>query len=337
MSAGFSRQPHALAMQRILITGISGFVGGHFAHYVAQKRPGFIIHGASRRNPRWNFLPIELRGQIIFHQIDLLDRDKTSQLLEEIKPDYILHLAAFSSVALSWTQPVECFLNNTNIFLNLVDAVRYQKINCKILSVGSSEEYGIVTEEDLPLKEDSKTMPTSPYAVARVAQENLALIYSRGFQRNLCCTRSFNHIGPGQSDRFVVSSIVKQFAEIKLKKKAPVIRLGDGSIVRDFIDIQDVVTAYDALLENGRAGEIYNICSGKGHKILDVVRVMSEISGVDVRVEHDDSLLRPIDNPILIGSNDKIMKEVCWRPQVKLDASLEKMYEYWSNQILMRS
>ena len=322
-------------MQKILITGISGFVGGHFAHFVAQNRKDFTIYGISRTKPTWNFIPNRNRllKKIIFHQADLLDMKNTNRLLQKIKPDYILHFASFSSVANSWKQPAQCFLNNTNIFLNIIEAVRLNNLDCKILSVGSSEEYGIVEENNLPLREDCGTIPANPYAVARVSQENLALIYAKGFQLNIFCTRSFNHIGPGQSDRFVVSSIVKQFAEIKLKKKVPVIRIGNGTIVRDFVDINDVITAYDALLEKGQSGEVYNICSGKGYKILDVVKSISEIYEINAKIEQECNLLRPIDNPIIIGSYDKIEKQVGWRPQVNFEESLIKMFEYWSDQI----
>ena len=323
-------------MKRILITGISGFVGGHFTHYLTQKKKDFAIHGISRSKPNWNFVPHELREKIHFHQADLLDMKRTSLILQDIRPDYIVHLASFSSVANSWKQPVECFLNNTNIFLNIIESVRLHNINCKILSVGSSEEYGIVEENNLPLRENYRTMPTSPYAVARVSQENLAMIYSKGFHLNIVCTRSFNHVGPGQSDRFVISSIVKQFAEIKLNKRKPVIRIGNGSIIRDFSDVQDVVAAYDSLLEKGQSGEIYNVCSGKGYRILDVVKSISENYEINVKIEHEDDLLRPIDNPTILGNYDKIEKHVGWRPRVNFVESIEKIFEYWSDQIIMK-
>ncbi len=323
-------------MKPILITGISGFVGGHFSHYLTQKRRDFIIHGISRSKPNWNFVPDDVREKVIFHQADLLDMKKTNQILQEIKPDYIVHLASFSSVANSWKQPVECFLNNTNIFLNIIESVRLNNIDCKILSVGSSEEYGIVEKKDLPLREECRIMPANPYAVARVSQENLALIYSKGYRLNICCTRSFNHIGPGQSARFVISSIVKQFAEIKSKKKAPVIHIGNGSIVRDFCDVRDVVAAYDALLEKGTPGEIYNICSGKGYSITDIIKSISDIYGIDVKVEQEYDLLRPLDNPSIIGSYNKIEKEIGWRPSINFEDSIRKIFEYWSNQIIMK-
>lgn len=311
-------------MKKILITGISGFVGGHLAQYLTENRTDFIIHGMSRSKPKWDFVPEDIREKIIFHQVDLLDMNNTSRILKEIKPDYIVHLASFSSVANSWKQPVECFLNNTNIFLNIIESVRLYNIDCKILSIGSLEEYGIVDEKNLPLRENSRTIPTNPYAVARLSQENLALILSKGFNLNICCTKSFNHVGPGQSDRFVVSSIVKQFAEIKLKKREPVIRIGNGVIIRDFSDVLDIVAAYDALLEKGKPGDIYNVCSGKGYSIHDVVKIISELFEINVKIEQDDDLLRPLENPTIIGSYEKIEKNVGWHPQINIEESLKE-------------
>ncbi len=240
-------------MKSILITGISGFVGGHFTRFLMNKQPDYVIHGVSRSKPAWDFIQNrnDVLDAVTFHQCDLLDSKKINEIIGEIQPDYILHLASFSSVAQSWREPLASFLNNTNAFLNIVEAVRIQGLNTKILSVGSSEEYGIVKESDLPLTEKKHVAPENPYAVARVSEEHLAQIYAKGFHLNICCTRSFNHIGPGQSDQFVVSSLARQFAEIALHHKKPVIKIGAGSIIRDFIDIDDVIRAYDAILEKG--------------------------------------------------------------------------------------
>ena len=208
-------------MKSILITGISGFVGGYFTNYLLKQKAGYEIHGLSRSKPSWDFIKNRKSNlcSIKFHRCDFLDSARINTIIGEIKPDLILHLASFSSVAQSWSDPVASFLNNTNAFLNIVEAVRVQKLNSKILSVGSSEEYGIVSACDLPLTEKRHVNPANPYAIARVSEEYLSQIYVKGYHLNICCTRSFNHIGPGQSDRFVVSSIAKQFAEIAVNNK----------------------------------------------------------------------------------------------------------------------
>ncbi len=322
-------------MPTILITGISGFVAGHFTHYLACHRKDFIIHGISRSRPKWSFLanPHKALEQVVFHQFDLLDMDATRDAVRRIAPDYVLHLASQSSVADSWKEPRKSFLNNTNIFLNIIESIREENHPCRILSVGSSEQYGIVEPEELPLKENSRTHPASPYAVARSSQEYLALLYSQAFQLEVCCTRSFNHIGPGQSERFVISSIVKQFVDIKYHHKPEVIRIGNGDIVRDFVDIADVITAYDALLEKGERGAVYNVCTGEGRKILDIVHRVSELCDMRVEVKQDEELLRPSDNPTIVGSYHRLGESLGWHPRVSLETSLKKMVSYWTGQL----
>jgi GDP-4-dehydro-6-deoxy-D-mannose reductase len=322
-------------MKSILITGISGFVGGHFTRYILNKKPDLVIHGISRSNPAWDFIPDKdsILEAIAFHQCDLLDSKKINEVIGEIQPDYIIHLASFSSVSQSWKDPLASFLNNTNAFLNIVEAVRIQGFNTKIVSIGSSEEYGIVKESDLPLSEKKHVAPANPYAVARVSEEHLALIYAKGYQLDICCTRSFNHIGPGQSDQFVVSSIARQFAEIAIHHKKPVVKIGAGSIIRDFIDIEDVIRAYDAILEKGQTGEVYNVCSGKGYSIMDIINALSELTHIPVVVDQNQTLLRPIDNPVLIGSYDKLEKTTGWKPGCSLERSLEKIHTYWLNKL----
>jgi GDP-4-dehydro-6-deoxy-D-mannose reductase len=254
---------------------------------------------------------------------------KIKSLIEEIQPDYILHLAAQSSVAESWKTPVDSFMNNTNIFLNIIDTVRLNDFNARVLSVGSSEQYGIVSEQDLPLTEDRSQSPANPYAVARVAQEQLAKIYATGYGLDICCTRSFNHCGPGQTDRFVVSAIVKQFVRIAHELQDPVIHIGNGAIVRDFVDVHDVVEAYLLLLKQAKRGEVYNICSGKGRSIREIVTFLSEMYHIDVQVHQEQSQIRPIDNPRIVGSYDKIQRDLGWKPTIPFEGSLRSMYDYW--------
>lgn len=319
----------------MLITGISGFVGGHFTRFLLDQKNRFDIHGVSRSEPSWDFIPDRDAkfDAITFHQCDLLDAEKIYSIVKNVQPDYILHLASFSSVAQSWKAPLTSFLNNTNAFLNIVEAVRLLGSPTRILSVGSSEEYGIVPLGDLPLTEQKHVAPENPYAVARVSEEYLAQVYEKGYDLDICCTRSFNHIGPGQSDQFVVSSIAKQFAEISTHCKKPIVKIGDGSIVRDFIDIDDVIRAYDSILAKGVAGEVYNVCSGKGHSILDIVTCLSELTQIQVTVEQNTDLIRPVDNPVLVGSYEKLHQVTGWNPERTLENSLEKMYEYWQTRI----
>lgn len=326
-------------MKRLLITGISGFVGGHLVTYLTDHDNEFEIHGISRSKPAWDFVPSApgLLDGHHFHQADLLDIPKITSLLEKIQPDYIIHMAAQSSVAESWKTPVFSFMNNTNIFLNIIDTVRLNDNAARVLSIGSSEQYGIVSAKDLPLTEDTPQHPANPYAVARVAQEQLARIYAEGYGLDICCTHSFNHCGPGQSDRFVVSAIVKQFVKIAHDLQEPVIHIGNGAIVRDFVDVHDVVAAYNLLLTKGKRGEVYNVCSGTGRTIGEIVTLLSEMKGIRVVVHQEQAEIRPIDNPRIIGSNQKIRRDLGWKPVIPFEQSLLSMYDYWDHRISQES
>ena len=322
-------------MKKILVTGISGFVGGHFIQYLTSHKNDFEIHGISRSKPSWDFVPLvpELLDGHHFHQIDLMDIPKIKSIIEDVQPDYILHLAAQSSVAESWKTPVSSFMNNTNIFLNIIDTVRLNDNGARVLSVGSSEQYGIVSEADLPLGETAPQCPANPYAVARVAQEQLARIYAEGYGLDICCTRSFNHCGPGQDERFVVSSIVKQFVLISHGMQGAIVHIGNAAIVRDFIDVHDVVTAYNILLTQGKRGDVYNICSGRGLAIQDIVTMLSDILGIYVEINQELSQIRPIDNPRVIGNNEKMRREMNWYPRIGFEETLRSMVDYWEQRL----
>jgi len=204
------------------------------------------------------------------------------------------------------------------------------KIKSRLLSVGSSEEYGIADKSELPLIENRRVKPSNPYAVSSVAKQNLSDVYVRGYGIDIVKTRSFNHLGPGQASNFFIPSIARQLAKIKNGDHKPSkLVVGDLSIVRDFIDVRDVVRAYWALINRGKKGVTYNVCSGKGVKLRKIVNTLIELTGQKVEIEVDESKLRPIDNPIIIGSNEKIFNEVGWKPEVSLRKSLQDTLTYY--------
>jgi GDP-4-dehydro-6-deoxy-D-mannose reductase len=313
---------------RYLITGISGFVGGHYLEYLFARYKDIDIIGIDTEEPTFDFLQSSFRKKINFFHGSILDKYFILNTIEKSKPDYIVNLASYSSVAYSWEHPMECFVNNTNVFLNIIESVRKTKIGAKILSVGSSEEYGVVGTSDLPLTENAPLRPISPYAVARVAQEHLSIVYSEGYSVPVICTRSFNHIGPRQKDIFVISSFAKQITEAK-KRKRKKIMCGNLDIVRDFIDVRDVVRAYDLLLHKGKIGEIYNICSGEGHKLSEALRMLQEKAGLNTPVESDPNLVRPADNPVIIGSCEKLERDTGFQKHYSFSQSLTDILEYW--------
>lgn len=315
-------------MKKFLITGVSGFVGQHFIDYLEDNKIkaqvlGVDLSGCGTKRSHSYVSPV-------FKQIDLLHGHEIERVLFEFQPDYVLHLASYSSVAFSWKEPVLSFQNNMNVFLNLVETIRRLGLKTRILSVGSSEAYGNINQEHLPLVEEAPLDPVSPYAVARVSQELLSKVYAEAYDIDLVITRSFNHIGPGQKDIFVVASFAKQIAESKKSGQGKgVLSTGDLTIIRDFLDVRDVVRAYYLLLTQGKKGRIYNVCSGKGHALQDVVDELASIAGVEISTELNPAFVRPSDNRVIVGSNQRIYDDLGWKPEITLRQSLTDILDYW--------
>lgn len=313
---------------RIIITGFSGFVAYHFLEYLYKYHNEFEVCGIDINEPKYDYSSYSDKLKIIFEKVDMTDADMLHTIVASFKPDYVLHLAAFSSVAYSWKQPVLSFMNNCNIFLNLISVICEEGIKCRILSVGSSEEYGNVSHENLPIRENQERNPVSPYAVARVSQEMLSKVFVDAYGMEIIMTRSFNHIGPRQDERFVVPSFIKRIIDIK---KAGLtegeIETGDLSIIRDFVDVRDVVKAYYLLLTEGKKGEIYNICSGKGISLDEVVRTISDMVGVRVSTKVNADYVRPSDNMEIVGSAYKIESELGWKRDYSFDQTIRDMVD----------
>lgn len=317
--------------KKILMTGFSGFVSRHFLAYLQENSDGIEVCGVDINPPAFDPAVFD-KIKITCHTVNLLETDSVRILLDQFRPDYIVHLASFSSVAYSWKHPIECFQNNTNIFLNIIAAVQELHLKCRVLSVGSSEEYGNVTEADLPLCEDSSLLPCSPYAVARVAQEMLSHVYADSYGVDIVMTRSFNHIGPWQDTRFVVPGFIAKIWEIKKAGKGQgTIETGDLSIIRDFVDVRDVVRAYYDLLLHGRPGELYNVCSGVGNRLSDIVDKIARILKIDIDTVVNPEYIRLNDNHIIVGSCEKINRDIGWKPLIPIDRTIEDMIAYYQS------
>ncbi len=319
-------------MKKYLITGYSGFVSRHFLDYLDKNEPHASVKGLDVQAPPFpNHALKNIRMD--FEKTDLLDQDRVESIIFNFQPDYIVHLASYSSVAFSWREPILSFRNNMNIYLNLLESVRKLNLPARILSIGSSEEYGNVDEKNLPLTEAHIPKPLSPYAVARVSQEMISKVYINGYGLDIVMTRSFNHIGPFQRDIFVISSFARQLVEIeKSGKKRGELVTGELTIVRDFTDVRDVVRAYDLLLKRGKSGEIYNVCSGRGISLNEIIGIMADILGLQVHTRVDGKLVRPNDNKTIIGSNEKIRHEIGWEPSIDMRLSLEDVIGFWKSQ-----
>ena len=301
---------------RYLITGASGFVGKHLKSFLKENVPQSTVLGIGRDN-------------LSDEQVDLHDRKSLTKTLKAFNPHFIIHLASDSSVSYSWKQPIESFSNNVNIFLNLIESVRKLSLESRILSVGSSEQFGIVRTADLPLSENSPQNPISPYAVARTSQEMLSKVYADGYGLDIVMTRSFNHFGPGQDERFVISSFAKQLIQKMHDKNDSPLLTGDLSIIRDFIDVRDVVRIYNELLHKGEKGEIYNVCSGKGFSLKEILEHLIKLSGSSVEIKTDPALVRPMDNPHIIGDNTKLKGMGIEPCTFDLETSIQDVLNFW--------
>lgn len=309
-------------MTKYLITGVNGFVGQYFCRYLKEKEPTSQIFGID--------LLLSADGfSDHFLQLDLKDKAKVFSIIKEYRPDYIVHLAALSSVAESWKAPATSVLNNTSAFLNLVDAVRQADLSTRILSVGSSEEYGIY---DIPIKEYFHLHPKNPYAVARVEQEYLAKLYVDYFDVDIVMTRSFNHIGPKQGKHFVIPSIINGFIDILKGRSDNVLSVGNIDVVRDFLDVRDVVRAYYQILKFGQKRDVYNVCSGVGTRLSEIIELISAKMNIFPKLYVDPSKLRVNDILFVVGDNSKLKQELDWKAKISLDTTISDMIESYKNE-----
>lgn len=312
---------------RVLITGITGFAGSHLADYCLE-RGDVDVYGIIRWRSRTENIE-HLEGKIKLLECDLRDATSTRHMIEEIAPEYIFHLAAQSYVPTSWHAPTESLTTNVIGQLNLFEAVRKLDLKCRIQIAGSSEEYGMVYEDELPIKESNPFRPLSPYAVSKVGQDMLGYQYFMSYKMDIVRTRGFNHTGPRRGSVFVVSDFAKQIVDIEAGRKDPVLLVGNLDASRDFSDVRDVVRAYFLALEKGKAGEAYNICSGKAYTIREVLDMLLALTDAKIEVKQDPTRLRPSDVPRLLGDSSKFRNDTGWKPEIPFETTLKDILEYW--------
>jgi GDP-4-dehydro-6-deoxy-D-mannose reductase len=307
---------------------VGGFVGHHLLEYFDKtENPPAEIMGIDYRAAEIEFIP--KRFSCRFESADLMNRKILEQYLSDFQPDSLIHLAAVSSVAASWQDPAGCISNNISILLHLLESVRKCGLKCRILVIGSSEVYDLLLNDFELLNEKSPLCPNNPYAVGRLAQENLVRIYTNVYGLDIVSTRSFSHTGPGQSDRFVIASFLRQLLHAQQNgSKTATLKTGNVDLIRDFSDVRDVVNAYHLLLERGRTGEIYNVCSGNGISLRDVIKLASQILNLETTIEMDSSRLRPTDVPKVIGNPEKLRRETGWTPQFSLEQTIRDMIQF---------
>jgi len=314
---------------RALLTGIAGFAGSHLAEYLLQNTD-VEVHGVVHRHER---RIQHLREQLHLHRGDLRNALWVSELVRTVQPDILLHLAAWSEVGGSWQQPWTTYELNIQCQLNLLEALRRWSPACRILVVTSNEVYGLVRPEDLPIDEQTPFRPNTPYGVSKVAQDMMALQYWYSHRLPTIRVRSFNHIGPNQSDDFVASAFAHQIAEIEAGRRAPVVTVGNLEAQRDFTDVRDVVRAYWLLVQQGAAGEVYNVGSGQSRPARWLLDTLLELSTVHVEIRVDPDRLRPSDVPVSQCDNRRLVEATHWQPQIDLRTSLLDLLDFWRMQI----
>lgn len=314
-------------MKKILITGASGFVGTYLAQHLLELGNA-RVHGTYLSDDSLEKSPI--KDQITFHKVDLQDKNQTEQLVKEIMPDEIYHLAAMASVPGSFQDPISAMHNNIDVQLYLFESLRaHNLLNTKVLVIGSAEEYGYVTPEDLPVNESTPLRPASPYAVSKITQDFLGYQYFITYKMPIYRVRPFNHVGPGQGTGYVVADFAKRIAEIEKAGQPAVVQVGDMTKKRDFTDVRDMVRLYPLILEKGIPGDVYNAGSGTSHQIQEIMDTFISLSHVQITLEKDSSKLRPGDIPEIVADSSKVRKTTGWKPEISLQQTLKDTLDYW--------
>lgn len=302
--------------KKLFITGAHGFVGSHAQLVIA--------------NPNW---------QSIFELIcvdtpfDITDRPSLNNVFCQVQPDMVIHLAAQSHVPTSFTDPDTTYQVNFLGTLNLLQALAANNFSGRLLFVGSADTYGLVSETDLPVREEQPLRPRNPYAVSKVAAEALCYQWSQTGSFEVIMARPFNHIGPGQGENFAVSSFAKQIAEISLSLHAPEIQVGDLNVTRDFTDVRDIVDAYLKLLLKGKSGEIYNVGSGQEHKMSEILASLIRIAGISAKVNINAARFRPAEQRRLICDASKLKLQTGWQPRKQINETLHEILQYWMGKL----
>lgn len=299
-------------MKLALLIGGTGFVGCHMK----------------------SLLSAEYRVVSTGSECDIRDKRKITSLIENSKPDVVVNFAFITTVKETFANPKKNFEIGFNGMLNLLMALQNINFKGKLLNISSSEVYGHPDISYLPMTEATPLKPMSPYSVVKIAVEALCYQWSQSESMDIVTARPFTHVGPGQSDRFALSSFSRQIAEMQLNRRKPVMRVGNLDSTRDFTDVRDVVRAYDLLLKYGKSGEVYNICTGRETKMEVLLNKMIISSGLEINVEKDETLFRSSEQQRICGSNEKLRNETGWLPEILLEQTLADMVDEWKNRLI---
>lgn len=312
-------------MKKALIIGAAGFVGPYLAAQLSDEC-GMQVHATKLSHDN-----LDIKAEV--HDLNILNKEEIVDLLYKVRPDYIFHLAAQSSVAVSWKNPGLTIDVNIKGSVNVMDAVRELYYKPRVLLIGSGEEYGHILPGETPISEDNHLRPGNLYAATKVCQNMIAKIYTTAYDMELVMVRAFNHIGPKQAPIFVVSDFCKQVVEIEKGLREPVMMVGNLKAMRDFTDVRDVVRAYALLVQYGKAGETYNVGSGHAVAISDILDLIISQSNVKVEVKVDPNKIRPVDVPIIEADTAKLREATGWERKISLEQTIHETMEYWRNHV----
>ncbi|MDT8716155.1 GDP-mannose 4,6-dehydratase [Clostridium sp. 19966] len=307
----------------ILITGVGGFVSKYLVKLLEKEFGNQNIYGtyfgaddASEYISEKNLFPLNIN-----------DEGEVKAVLQKVKPDLIFHLAAQSSAAVSWKKPKLTLDTNVYGTLNILNWMKEENKECRLLLIGTGEEYGKI--QTVPISEEHEVEPQNPYSISKLTQEMFAKLYAKAFKLNVVMTRSFNHIGPLQLPQFVVADWAKQIVEIERGIHEPIIKVGDINLKRDFTDVRDVVRAYVSLAQKGASGEIYNVGSGNAYLLSDILDMLLSLTNVKIEIQVDQNKLRPAENQIIQCDYSKLNKLCGWEPEYDIKDTLADTLEYW--------
>ncbi len=312
---------------RVLVTGAAGFVGRHLVRVWKEQVPEAEMWGRLRGTEKAD----DLLPNCVY--LDLRDAKAVREACQKVSPDWVVHLAAQGFVPDAVSNPRETWEINWWGTWHLLEALQEGGFTGRFLFVGSGDQYGKAEESDLPIRETQPLRPRNPYTASKAAAELLCYQYSQSYGLDVILARPFNHIGPGQPPRFVVADFARQVARIELGLQEPPLRVGNLAVTRDFLDVRDVVDAYRCLLERGRKGEAYNICSGVEVRLADLVKALIGLSSQPIEVRVDASRLRPTDTPRLRGSHAKLTQHTGWQPKRDILVTLKEVFTYWKEEL----
>ncbi|MDN4523622.1 GDP-mannose 4,6-dehydratase [Fictibacillus fluitans] len=305
---------------KALITGITGFVGTHLS--LLLKNKGWDVEGTTRQS----------RENHGLWKVDLQNQEQLIKAIKGSKPTHIFHLAGLSDVRKSWDFPHEYLRTNAIGTYNVLDAVRKVNPKIRVVTVGSSEEYGIGAQGIVD--ENQLLRPLSPYGISKSTAGMYSVHFARSYHIHVVHVRPFNHIGPGQREGFAAADFAKQIARINKYKELPaVISIGNLESIRDFTDVRDIAEAYYQLSIKGESGEIYNVASGRGVKIKDLLSILLSYSSRKIQTIVDDSRLRPADIPLQIGNCNKLKQATGWKSAMSIENTLKEIYEDWQSRV----